>query len=305
MAAVREYFDTDFDYALRLYAQLPFERFNLETVILYDFSGYKSFFACYDPDDSYDVQYYVDLLSRFKPGETELSLNQKIVLPAIRDFPGRMQVSNVAGPFSVLAQFHADPSWISSLDLHTSVPVRIFLYSESDLSDHDVIILKAKGLELGYEVQYRSKRHALERSRHERPLGFISYDSRDRDIARTIAINLNKMLCPVWYDEFSLQLGDNLRESIEKGLKECHKCILILSTHFFSNRGWTKREFDSIFTRETLEEKKLVLPVWHNITKQEVFDYSPSLLNVKAADWTALGDMEVSRQLFNAIMLPR
>ena len=48
MAAVREYFDTDFTFALRVYASLREFQFPLEIVILYDFSGYKSFLACYD-----------------------------------------------------------------------------------------------------------------------------------------------------------------------------------------------------------------------------------------------------------------
>jgi hypothetical protein len=110
------------------------------------------------------------------------------------------------------------------------------------------------------------------------------------------------MLCPVWYDEFSLKVGDHLRESIEKGLKECKKCILIISSNFLSNNGWTKTEFDSIFTRQILEEQKLVLPVWHQVTKQEVYSYSPSLLNLKAAVWENLGQEETCRQLYNAIM---
>ncbi|MCY7348963.1 MAG: toll/interleukin-1 receptor domain-containing protein, partial [Pyrinomonadaceae bacterium] len=99
-------------------------------------------------------------------------------------------------------------------------------------------------------------------------------------VARKIAINLEKMLCPVWYDEFSMKVGDNLRESIEKGLKECKKCILVLSPNFLLNNGWTKKEFDSIFTREILEEQKLVLQIWYQVTKQMVYEYSPSLLNV-------------------------
>jgi hypothetical protein len=110
------------------------------------------------------------------------------------------------------------------------------------------------------------------------------------------------MICPVWYAEFSLQVGDNLREKIEKGLKECHKCVLILSEHFFTNAGWTKREFDSILTRDILEKTNLVLPVWYNVTEKEVFDYSPSLLNVLAVDWGKLGEEAVCRQLFNAII---
>ena len=105
----------------------------------------------------------------------------------------------------------------------------------------------------------------------------------------------------VWYDEFSLKVGDNLRDSIEKGLKECRKCVLVLSPNFFSNRGWTKREFDSVFTREVLEQKGLVLPVWYSVGKQDVYEYSPSLLNVKGLDWKQLGEDEVCRRLYIAI----
>jgi hypothetical protein len=237
MAAVREYFETDFGYALRVHTRIPSDRFNIEIVILYDFSGYKSFLACYDADSGHTVQYYVDLLSTLKLGATELQLSGKVVLPSARDFPGHLQVNNVKGPFDVLAKFHADPNWISSKDLQASVPARMFIYSESDLSEDDVLALKTKALPLGYEVQYRSKRHASERSKFETPVGFISYDSRDRDISRRIAVHLNKMICPVWYDEFSLKVGDNLRESIETGLKECHKCILLLSRHFLPTLG--------------------------------------------------------------------
>jgi hypothetical protein len=112
-------------------------------------------------------------------------------------------------------------------------------------------------------------------------------------------------MCPVWYDEFSLRVGDNLRDSIEKGLKECKKCILILSPNFLSNRGWTKREFDSVFTREVLEERHVVLPVWHGVGMQDVYDYSPSLLNVKALDWAQLDEEEACRRLCQAIEPPR
>ena len=300
MAAVREYFETDFSYALRVHTRLPSDRFNIEIVILYDFSGYKSFLACYDADSDHTVQYYVDLLSTLKLGATELQLSGKVVLPSGRDFPGQLKVNNQV-PFDILAKFHADPNWISCKDLHASAPARMFIYSESDLSDDDVLALKTRALPLGYEVQYRSRRHALERSEFDTPVGFVSYDFRDRDVSRRIAVHLNKMICPVWYDEFSLKVGDNLRESIEKGLKECRKCILLLSWHFLTNAGWTKREFDSIFTREILQEKKLVLPVWYDVTKQEVYEYSPSLLNVKGVDW-GLGEDEVCRQLFISIM---
>lgn len=141
----------------------------------------------------------------------------------------------------------------------------------------------------------------MTKAKVERPLAFISHDSRDKDaVARPIAVGLSKLLCPVWFDEFSLKIGDSLRESIEKGLKESKKCILILSPRFFANPGWTKVEFNSIFTREILESQNLVLPVWYEVTKQQVFDYSPSLLDRMGVDWS-LGEDEVVRRLHRAL----
>jgi hypothetical protein len=133
-------------------------------------------------------------------------------------------------------------------------------------------------------------------------MAFISHDSRDKAIAKEIAIGLQRMLCPVWYDEFSLKVGANLRDCIESGLKKCKKCVLVLSPNFFANGGWTKKEFDSVFTREVLEGRQLMLPVWSDVTKQSVFEYSPGLLNVKGLDWKQLGMEEVCRQLYNSIL---
>jgi hypothetical protein len=65
--------------------------------------------------------------------------------------------------------------------------------------------------------------------------------------------------------------------------------------------GWGKKEFESIFTREIVEDARLVLPIWCGVTKQEVYDYCPSLLNVKGIDWTALGEDEVCRQIYLAV----
>jgi hypothetical protein len=138
--------------------------------------------------------------------------------------------------------------------------------------------------------------------RFEKPLAFISHDSLDKDsVARPLTITLQKMLCPVWYDEFALRVGDPLRESIEKGLKECKKCVLVLSPHFLSNNGWTKREFNSIFTREILEDARLVLPIWCGVTKEQVYEYSPSLLNVKAIIWDESKLEDICRQLNRVI----
>ena len=116
------------------------------------------------------------------------------------------------------------------------------------------------------------------RSELEKPLAFISHDRRDQDdLVRPLVHALSKLMCHVWYAEYSLKVGDSLRESIEKGMKETRKCILVLSPNFLSNAGWAKAEFDSVFTREILEGQNVFMPIWHNVTEREVYEYSPRL----------------------------
>jgi len=300
MATLREYFDADFNYAIRLHVKLPGWGPDVDVALLYDFGAYTAFLACFVPGSQRTLQDFYQLIGALHPGKSQVTLDGKINLPSARAFPGQLEVRNT-NPFEIRAKFHGDPEWMSIREISTST--RVFIYSESRLTDGEILQLKQRGREMGVRVQFRSVDHAEARSQYENPLAFISHDSRDKaGVARKIAIGLQKMLCPVWYDEFSLTVGANLRDNIENGLKKCKKCILILSPHFFSNGGWTKKEFDSIFTREILEERQLVLPIWYGVTKQSVYDYSPSLLNVKGLDWYQLGEDEVCRQLCRAIL---
>jgi hypothetical protein len=151
------------------------------------------------------------------------------------------------------------------------------------------------------KAKLRASEIACKRLAECKPLGFICHDWRDkRAVARPIAIALSELGCPVWYDEFALRVGDRLRESIERGLTQARKCIVILSPNFLSNRGWTRAEFNSIFTRELIEDKKLFLPVWAGVSRDRIFDYSPTLADRLGVNW-ALGAQEVVKQLYLAL----
>ncbi|MDF0581049.1 toll/interleukin-1 receptor domain-containing protein [Bradyrhizobium yuanmingense] len=95
-------------------------------------------------------------------------------------------------------------------------------------------------------------------------------------------------------------MGDSLRGGIETGLKECPKCILILTPNFLANNGWSKREYDSIFTRELVEKQQVVLPVWSGVNAADVYEYSPILADRVAVNWS-LGVEEVARRLVRSL----
>jgi hypothetical protein len=116
---------------------------------------------------------------------------------------------------------------------------------------------------------------------------FISHASEDKEeVARPIAAELRKRNVQVWYDEYALLLGDNLRRKIDEGLAQCRFGIVILSPHFFSKQ-WPQMELDGLAAREISKGAKVILPIWHNITKEQVEKYSPSLAGRLAVSTTA------------------
>ena len=178
---------------------------------------------------------------------------------------------------------------------------RVFLYIDKLISEADRNYIARQAQLAGFHVIIRDQEYAKKRSELEKPLAFISHDYRDKDeLVRELARQLLKLLCPVWYDEYSLRVGDSLRESIEKGLKEAKNCIIILSPNFLSNKGWGKAEFDSIYMREILEKKNIMLPVWHNVTREQVYAYSPRLAE-KFGLHSSLGVEELARRLARKI----
>ncbi len=96
---------------------------------------------------------------------------------------------------------------------------RVYMYMEDELQATEIDTLRCIAEDKGLSVTKRNKQYAQERMELGTCLAFISHDSRDKEsVTVPIAIGLQKHLCPVWYDEFSLTVGDNLRENIEKGI---------------------------------------------------------------------------------------
>lgn len=178
---------------------------------------------------------------------------------------------------------------------------RIILYVDSHLSENERNEIVLRGIGKGLSILVRDRDFAEVHDKKNKPLAFISHDSSDKDtLVRELARELLSLKCPVWYDEYSLKVGDSLRAMIEKGLKETHCCVLVLSPAFLSNEGWGKAEFDSIFTREILEKKNVILPIWHNVTVQEVYEYSPRLAD-KVGLQSVKGIPQLARSLASAI----
>jgi hypothetical protein len=105
---------------------------------------------------------------------------------------------------------------------------------------------------------------------------FISHAGEDKDsIVRPLAHALQGRGLAVWYDEFELRIGDSLRRKIDAGIARSRFGIVVLSHAFFS-KEWPQYELDGLVTM-SVNCKQVLLPLWHEISKDEVVRQSPSL----------------------------
>ncbi len=129
---------------------------------------------------------------------------------------------------------------------------------------------------------------------------FISHSSEDKvAIVKPLAIELKALGLKVWYDEWELTIGDGLRRKIDKGLSLSRYGIVVLSHSFFA-KEWPQDELDGLVAREHAEEQKVILPVWHELSREEVTQYSP-LLAGKLAGSTEKGIEVLAHQLKDAM----
>ncbi|MCX6600748.1 MAG: toll/interleukin-1 receptor domain-containing protein [bacterium] len=117
---------------------------------------------------------------------------------------------------------------------------------------------------------------------------FICHASEDKEcFVRSLAQRLRESHVEVWFDEFTLRVGDSLRRSIDLGLRQSRFGIVVLSNNFF-NKNWPQWELDGLVQRQNSVGENVILPVWHQVTQNDVANYSPSLAE-KVATKTEYG----------------
>ncbi|RUR30638.1 toll/interleukin-1 receptor domain-containing protein [Vreelandella nanhaiensis] len=130
---------------------------------------------------------------------------------------------------------------------------------------------------------------------------FISHASEDKEeFVRPLAETLENMGVKVWYDEFTLKVGDSLRKSIDHGLVKSKFGTVILSAAFCS-KNWTQYELDSMIARE-MNGHKMILPIWHKISKDEVIKFSPALADKVALNTSISSIQEIAGELSEVIL---
>ena len=130
---------------------------------------------------------------------------------------------------------------------------------------------------------------------------FLSHATEDKsEVARPLAQFLRVRGLRVWYDEFELRIGDSLTARIDAGVKSSRFGIIVLSHSFIAKR-WTNHELDML-EHLWVNEQRVLFPVWHRITIDEIRAYRVWLANIVGLDTDFYTIQEIADEIHESII---
>lgn len=276
MTTIREYFDTD-KKALNAERKWDLKNGDLEIEILCKLS--------------YKLEDKIKLFSFFFPKNSDFNAikfildTEELRNGRIDDNEHLQEVRSLDNPESVnLSNYY----FVKNL----------FLYIDRLVDEEENKLITEYGKNIGFNIFVRDRKYAFECNELSTPLAFISHDFKDKDsLVRELANEMRSLNCPVWYDEYTLQLGDNLKDKIDEGINNSKYSIVILSKNYISNTTWANYEFNKIFKNEN----NILLPVWHGVGKDEVENFASDLSLIFGASTCNKSIKDLAKELVSKI----
>lgn len=108
---------------------------------------------------------------------------------------------------------------------------------------------------------------------------FLSYARIDgAAVTAELCDRLQELGVSVWYDELSIQPGKSQALQMDQGLRKARAGAVVLTPAYLTGRFWTERELGALLHKSTL------IPVLHNVTFDDVKEYSGILPDLAGFD---------------------
>ena len=113
---------------------------------------------------------------------------------------------------------------------------------------------------------------------------FISYANKDKeDFVEELHKSLKMLDIKIFYDKETIKWGDNWKNKILTGTDMAEFAIIVISENFFG-REWTEKELNEFLSRQNKDGQKLILPILHNITVEQLYNKYPTVADIQAID---------------------
>jgi hypothetical protein len=106
---------------------------------------------------------------------------------------------------------------------------------------------------------------------------FISYSSKDEDLAKRLYADLQSNHVRCWFAPEDLKIGAKIRTSIDESIRLHDKLLLILSQYSIASQ-WIEQEVERALARERKEGKVILFPIRLDQTVMDIEEGWPALV---------------------------
>lgn len=109
---------------------------------------------------------------------------------------------------------------------------------------------------------------------------FISHASEDHNFVLKLAEKLRKDNIDVWFDDWELEVGDSIVQSISEGLEKSSFLVVVLSENSIKS-NWVLKELSSTLMRQLGKDHIVILPVLLELEFNEIPPLLRDIYSVK------------------------
>ena len=127
---------------------------------------------------------------------------------------------------------------------------------------------------------------------------FLSYARIDgASVASQLRSELEELGVAVWFDEVAIIPGRSQSLQMDTGLRKARSGITVLTPAYLTGRFWTERELGVLLSKQTL------IPVLHNVTFDDVREYSGILPDLAGFTTDQDSISDIAKKIAAAILV--
>ncbi|MFY0520477.1 toll/interleukin-1 receptor domain-containing protein [Lysinibacillus sp. UGB7] len=131
---------------------------------------------------------------------------------------------------------------------------------------------------------------------------FLSHSSLDKDIfVSELSEKLSNKGLKVFEDVKVFKIGQSQTDMMNMGILNSRFVVIFLSKNFIES-GWSQYEFKSFLNREINEKRVIILPIWHDVSVDEVRQYNPYIVDKYAFNTSKQTLEEMVNQIHQVVI---
>ena len=131
---------------------------------------------------------------------------------------------------------------------------------------------------------------------------FLSHSSLDKEIfVSELSEELSAKGLKVFEDVKVFKMGHSQTDMMNVGILNSRFVVVCLSSNFIKS-GWSDYEFKSFLNREINEKRVIILPIWHEVSTEEVRKYNPYLVDKFALSTEKFSLQEIAEHITQLVL---